>query len=115
MQGPTTTAGLGSGLGGRSGRYIHRLLVEDPADSRDKPDTTQAAQRTASFDAVQQLALQQRHVQQQWTQAKICAARADNETANQSKTSGASSTSTAAQRLAAEASAQGQASDLPED
>jgi hypothetical protein len=108
MQGPTTTAGLGSGLGGRSGRYIHRLLAEDP-------DATQAAQRTASFDAVQQLALQQRHVQQQWTQAKICAARADNETANQSNASGASSASTAARRLAEEASAQGQASDLPED
>ena len=70
MQESTTTAGLGSGLGGRSWN-IHRLLAEDAADSRDKPDNSQAAQRTASFDTVQQLALQQQYVHQQWTQAKI--------------------------------------------
>ena len=128
MQGPTTTAGLGGDLGGHSGRNIYRLLAKDAANSRDKPDDTQAAQRTASFDAVQQLAPQQQYVQQQWTQAKVCATRTAIGTDKQGKafargcdscasaqwTSGASSTSTAAQRFAAEASAQGQANDLPE-
>ncbi len=66
----SATAVLGCGLGGRSWKF-HRLLAEDAADSQDKLDITQAAHRTASFDTVQQLALQQRCFQQQWSQAKI--------------------------------------------